>query len=71
MQKGDAALARFLHRMKAPIWRDVGTHDWDGVLAQQQRAIREAFGFESLEELDREWMAWMKNRDRDDARQSK
>ncbi len=59
MTKGDVALARYLHRMKAPLWRGFGTQDWTAVLAQQDRALHEAFGFDDLMALDRAWAAWV------------
>lgn len=71
MSKGDVALARFLHRMKAPLWPDYGTRDWNMVLSQQDRAIREAFGFESLADLDAAWAKWVRSRPKAVARQGK
>ena len=52
--------ARFLHRVKAPLWRSLGTNDWDKVLAQQERAISEGWGFTSLDDLDQAWQKWVR-----------
>ena len=59
---GDAGVARFLARLKAPIWRGPGTVDYAAVLLQQDRALRIGFGYGSLADLDAAWIHWCARR---------
>lgn len=58
-QGGDRGLAKYLFRMKAPLQGGRGTPDWSLVLEQQDRAVLEAWGFESLDALDAAWRTWV------------
>ncbi len=62
MSRGDVAMQRFLHRIKSPLWLTTGTVDWTAVLAQQDRALQEAFGFRDAAALGVAWKEWAKKK---------
>lgn len=56
---GDSGLRRFLFRYKDPLTLGRTEPGWDLVLAKQQDALREGYGFADWGALDREWRAWV------------
>ncbi|MBK8978926.1 MAG: hypothetical protein IPM29_23750 [Planctomycetes bacterium] len=59
LTRGDRAFARFVYEFKDPLTLGHSTPSWSAVLAQQQTALRDAYGYTSWEQLDAEWRAWV------------
>lgn len=58
-EHGHTGVASYLFRMKALFGTGRGTPDWERVLARQEGAIADAFGFEDLDALDAAWRVWI------------